>query len=612
MISGKVQFESQNDEEKTLASYVLFKDLYDNKKDIYDILIEFIIFTLKRTSTVSFSIIECLDSVKKEFGLNDIPTATLKTALKRLKREGYIHVNNGRYLVANPLFANEEHQITPNKLLEILSMHKKLLERLFQFIEKQSLTVLSEDDKMEIRECFNSYFMDGREQNDYSKFIYSFIVAQTDPTTKSFLSNLKESSIIYNGVTFSPDAMTIPAWQKDLYIYLDMEILFNAASLNGVFYLQLFREMYELIQEINKKRHSIKLRFFSETKTRINHFFETAENIIRKRRMPLESSDAMCEILNGCETPSDIMQKRITFWDKINALGIQEFDTDFYATEQHKYNLIGKEIYTTLKNRLEELHSPLSGESQDELINFLNYIHILRKGNSKKSFEEISHIFLTGKDVLAKLAWHPSIKKPGEFPFVTDMEFITNKLWVKRSRGFASQKKPSLSLEFATKAKIALSSMQKSSLQHKLDEAKIKYRNGELSKEDMIQIYINCRTCYKSPNEVNNETIEDVLDDIREEDLQNFIAKTQKKEELANIEKDKKIKSLEEKVLYFEGKDRKRKKFRSSCAKWTVFIVIFTLSIYLFYIDYNYIASILALSNFGCVVYRKFFGKKFF
>lgn len=169
-----------------MASYVLFKDLYDNKKDIYDILIEFIIFTLKRTSTVSFSIIECLDSVKKEFGLNDIPTATLKTALKRLKREGYIHVNNGRYLVANPLFANEEHQITPNKLLEILSMHKKLLERLFQFIEKQSLTVLSEDDKMEIRECFNSYFMDGREQNDYSKFIYSFIVAQTDPTTKSF------------------------------------------------------------------------------------------------------------------------------------------------------------------------------------------------------------------------------------------------------------------------------------------------------------------------------------------------------------------------------------------------------------------------------------------
>ena len=90
------------------------------------------------------------------------------------------------------------------------------------------------------------------------------------------------------------------------------------------------------------------------------------------------------------------------------------------------------------------------------------------------------------------------------------------------------------------------------------------------------------------------------------------IAKTQKKEELANIEKDKKIKSLEEKVLYFEGKDRKRKKFRSSCAKWTVFIVIFTLSIYLFYIDYNYIASILALSNFGCVVYRKFYGKKFF
>lgn len=152
-------------------------------------------------------------------------------------------------------------------------MQKEIIERLFQFIEKQSSSVLSNDDKVEIRECFNSYFMNEREQNSYSKFIYSFIVAQTDPTTKSFLNNLKESSIIYNGVTFSPDAMTIPAWQKDLYIYLDMEILFNAASLNGVFYLQLFREMYDLIQEINKKRHSIKLRYFPETKSRINRFF---------------------------------------------------------------------------------------------------------------------------------------------------------------------------------------------------------------------------------------------------------------------------------------------------------------------------------------------------
>lgn len=58
MISGEVQFEKQSDEEKTLASYVLFKDLYDNKKDIYDILIEFIIFTLKITKTVSFSAVE--------------------------------------------------------------------------------------------------------------------------------------------------------------------------------------------------------------------------------------------------------------------------------------------------------------------------------------------------------------------------------------------------------------------------------------------------------------------------------------------------------------------------------------------------------------------------
>ena len=613
MISGEVQFEKQSDEEKTLASYVLFKDLYDNKKDIYDILIEFIIFTLKITKTVSFSAVECLDAVKKEFGLNDIPNATLKTALKRLKHEGYIHVNNGRYLIsATSPFANEGNQITSNKLLEIFSMQKEIIERLFQFIEKQSSSVLSNDDKMEIRECFNSYFMNEREQNSYSKFIYSFIVAQTDPTTKSFLNNLKESSIIYNGVTFSPDAMTIPAWQKDLYIYLDMEILFNAASLNGVFYLQLFREMYDLIQEINKKRHSIKLRYFPETKARINRFFEAAENIIRKRRIPLESSDAMCEILNGCETPSDIMQKRIAFWDKINALGIQEFDTDFYATEQHKYNLIGEEIYTTLKNRLEELNTPLSGESQDELINFLNYIHILRKGNSKKSFEEISHIFLTGKDVLAKLAWHPSIKKLGEISFVTDMEFITNKLWVKRSRGFVSQKKPSLSLEFATKAKIALSSMQKNSLQHKLDEAKIKYRNEELSKDDMIQVSINCRTYYKSPNEVNNETIEDILDDIKEEDLQNFIAKGQRKKELADIEKDKTIKSLEEEVLYFRGEARKRKRFKLNCAKWIIFISIFILSIYLFYIDHSFIASILAFGESCYVLYRKFFGKKFF
>ena len=133
-----------------------------------------------------------------------------------------------------------------------------------------------------------------------------------------------------------------------------------------------------------------------------------------------------------------------------------------------------------------------------------------------------------------------------------------------------------------------------------------------MSKDDMIQVSINCRTYYKSPNEVNNETIEDILDDIKEEDLQNFIAKGQRKKELADIEKDKTIKSLEEEVLYFRGEARKRKRFKLNCAKWIIFISIFILSIYLFYIDHSFIASILAFGESCYVLYRKFFGKKFF
>ena len=83
------------EDSRCLASLAVFKELYDNKKDIYAVICEFIIEAIKLKRIYQFSLTEITSQVNDIFDFN-ILDAVIKTALKRIK---FITKAGGSYII---------------------------------------------------------------------------------------------------------------------------------------------------------------------------------------------------------------------------------------------------------------------------------------------------------------------------------------------------------------------------------------------------------------------------------------------------------------------------------------------------------------------------------
>ena len=91
-----------------LSSAAVLRALYDNKKDIYDVIAEFIRASIKQKSIRVFDSMECTELLLSEFGFR-IPEAIVKSCLKnRLKKNGEIDLIDGRYCVSSKFSLNEQ------------------------------------------------------------------------------------------------------------------------------------------------------------------------------------------------------------------------------------------------------------------------------------------------------------------------------------------------------------------------------------------------------------------------------------------------------------------------------------------------------------------------
>ncbi|WP_439840062.1 hypothetical protein [Aeromonas caviae] len=85
------------EDHRLLASAALFRQLHENKKDIYDVLTQFIRASISWSASWSFNVTECSSSLEHYFGFK-IPDAVIKSCLKnRLKRTGEISQQQGIY-----------------------------------------------------------------------------------------------------------------------------------------------------------------------------------------------------------------------------------------------------------------------------------------------------------------------------------------------------------------------------------------------------------------------------------------------------------------------------------------------------------------------------------
>lgn len=74
------------EDQRLLASAALFRQLHENKKDIYDVLAQFLCSTIVIHQLWEFDVTKCSQELNSDYGF-DIPEAVVKSCLKTDSRK---------------------------------------------------------------------------------------------------------------------------------------------------------------------------------------------------------------------------------------------------------------------------------------------------------------------------------------------------------------------------------------------------------------------------------------------------------------------------------------------------------------------------------------------
>ena len=527
---------------KCLASLAVFRELYDNQKDVYGVISEFLKEIISSENKYQFGLTEITLLLNESYDFK-IPEAVVKTSLSRLP---FLSKSNGVYSVNKPIdqIRNKEFQEKQNK---IYNSNNNVVNRLFIYIESQKKVTLSEAEKEIIVKSLCSFMLDESTVQEYSEYIGAFIVqCKSEDTLLAQLDTIKEGVVLYTGLKYNSNLNDLGTWNTQITIFIETEILFHFAGYNGELFKILFNDFFTFVKEINSQsinkngKKKIHLKYFSEVKNEIERFFKKAEFIINGEDTLNPSKTAMASIVNGCKTPSDIIEKKALIYDLLKTNGITEDTyTEYYSAKNHKFNIEDQSIIESLQSSI------VTDYDIRENLKFLNYVNILRQGASDRNFENIGYILLSGNATTIQLAWHDLIKPNGNVPLATTLTFLTNKLWFKLGKGFGKNNYPK-TFDIITKAQIVLSTQVNDSISYKYDSLQEKLKKGELNEKQALATIVELRRESKKPEDIKADDLSDILDTISENNIEKYVQEqelfkiqTQKqKEENENLKKE--------------------------------------------------------------------------
>lgn len=615
------------DNYQCLASLALFRQLYDNKQHVYSVLAEFLRYLIIVENTNPFNLSEISSRLNNSFAFK-IPDAVVKTALKSLKREGFLEQKEGQYYVIGQFNRNSIEAIE-SKLEGIKKRHSHIVDALLNYIEDKSNKEINEEEKKDIIESFCSYILDDSSLKIYSDYISAFILDKKNELDfASKLNVVKEGVVLYSGLKYSIDPNKVGSWDTNLVIFLSTEVLFYFAGYNGKLYKTLFEDFFNLIKEINnadsgkKSKSKIELKYFRESKNEIDSFFSKAEQIVDQQLTLDPSKTAMCEIVKGCKARSDVFTQKSLFFKDLENNGIVCDDfKSYYSEEQKAFNLVDENFVKSLRTGV----TPSGYEPQDclDALKLLSYINVLRKGISNNGFENVGYIFLTSKNICHSLAWHKKIKSDKDIPLATSLDFLTDKFWYKLNKGFGGKSFPA-TFNIITKAQLVLSSYINNSITKRYDDLRGRYNTKQLSKEQAIACLVDLRKHVVRPEELEeHEDFDDVLKFIKDGDIENSMREReilkQKSEEVEKEnerlkqilnQKDQEQKQTHEKLRFYEEDQirKEQKKERLRRCKVAIFRAFLYLLIFLvigFAWYNNWLAGLLAFLGLGGLFFLK-------
>jgi len=531
---------------RCLASLTVFKDLYDHN-DVYDVITEFIKDVIREHSLWTFTATEITNYIKADYCFC-IPVAIIETSLRRLKEK--IVTEKGKYT----LHTNIDELTTklPESQRIIETEQEDIFDQLCSFVKKQEQKdSLSEPETSQVTQSFCQYLlqMDTPPNDEYSIQISAFLIAHKDDSEFiSKIEKIREGVILHTGLLYNDPSQK--TWKQPLTIFLDTEILFHATGLNGALYQEMFQDFFNLVCKANRKNeNTIQLKYFDNVKYEIDKFFTSAKFIVSGKGYIEPGATAMENIVNGCETTSDVEEKRSDFYGKLNELGIKEEDTSKYYDETNqKYNLTSGPLIKALQ----EERSKNGEESNEEKIKndfkMINLINILRQDKKLSKFKEISYVLVTGDGDTLFLAQSTKLKDSCGFPLACSITFITNRLWFVLHEGFGNDYPKSFSV--IPRAQILLSSYFSQEIMPHYRKTLDEYHSGKISIDVFIDRLTSMRDYIRKPEDFSPETVSSVVNDANEEKIKRVMEeRALEKQQLrtARMEVDSKATELKQK-----------------------------------------------------------------
>lgn len=565
-----------SDTRKCMASLAIFKTLYDEKKDLYSVIASFSQQLICDQKLHGFSLQEFCYKIKEAYGFN-LPIAVVKTSLKRLT---FLNCEKSFYTYQGTFEELLDKETISSLEKDNEDRNQAIFEALLQHVEKEENVVLNEMQKEVLYNSFCSYVIDENSEVEFKNDISSFIISHSkDANFSEQLNNIRIGVVIFVGLAYNTNYDKIDGIDTKLNIYLETEILFHRAGYNGEIFKTLYDEFYSLVLDINHRAHKslISLYYFSETRREIEDYFAIAEKIVDGQAQLDPSKTAMKYIVDCCDSASDVKELEAEFFDDLTRNGISLDLQENYYDKEH-YNL-------TIEHEKFIQDDSVTAENVLSKLRLLNYINIKRGGKAQNIFRNIGHILLTGNSLTFKLAFDDAIRKEGDVPLATGLDFLTNRFWLIADKGMASNMKLK-SLDILTKAQIVMSASVSESVAQKFKKLIQDDNEGKFNLEKKKAALAGLHIHSVKPEDLDSANQETYLNFIKAKDIDAYLAnneleKQQAKEKIAmsdaNAAESQKVARLAI-LAFLESENRQRKEkheqivkeYKSRKNKWVV------------------------------------------
>ena len=527
-----------------LASYAMYRQLYnDGKKDTYFIISKFIEHIIVTNKLNSFDVEKISLLLNENFGFC-IPSYVIQSAIKRIE---FVSKKDGQFLVSRKDISLDSEITQELEKSDLKS--RALMSRLIKYVKDKNREINEE----KLTREFTSFLLDDSFNGDYSSIISEFIIENNiDSDFLKNINQIKEGAVLFSGINYTSDISKL-TWKNNINLYVETEILFHLAGYNGIFFQKLANDMFQLINEMNQKNNKriISIRYYKEVSEDIDHFFGTAEEIVKGNKIVDIGNVAMDEIVRDCSTPADVINKRSRFTNILKQYSISEADSlNYYSPEYHNFNIESQKIVEKYG---------LATENKEKYLKHLNYTNILRKkddiNSENLSLKESKHLVITEVGKILQMA-NDFNKENEDFnaPLAISMSSLTNRLWFDLNKGFGSEYLPS-TFNILEKSRLVLSNILTQTVAKQYDKVKESYKKGELSEEDLNENIIELRKKMMKPEDIDREQLNNIDDIINPNGLEIYKSgKERLEKKVKKLEHDNKIRELDRQKIIEEKK----------------------------------------------------------